>query len=59
MSICKFSFLTFVVFLVLKLCGVTESWSWGYVLLPFAVFFGGCGREAELEKSLGRDLSNL
>ncbi|AMV28821.1 hypothetical protein VT84_30790 [Gemmata sp. SH-PL17] len=52
------SFLTFVVFLTLKLCGVVD-WSWGFIVLPAGVLFGCAAREGEIEKALNKDLSNV
>lgn len=58
MDIRKVSFLCFVVFLTLKLCGGVD-WSWGYVCLPAAALLGAIFREAALEKALGRDLTDV
>lgn len=52
------SFLCFIVFLTLRLCGAV-GWSWGYVTLPAAWLMGALTREVEIEKALGRDLTNV
>lgn len=45
------SFLCFVVFLVLKLCGAID-WSWGYVCLPAASFLGCAVWEEQIKNQL-------
>ena len=42
-------------FLLLKLLGIFE-FSWGFIVLPWAWFFGAICREVEIENYLGRKL---
>lgn len=52
------SMICFLVFLTLKLGGGVD-WSWGYICLPAAWCLGMFNRQAEIEKALGRDLTNV
>ena len=55
LSIAFYSFWTFVVLAIFQVMEVT-SWSWGYVLLPAAVFLGALVREMEIDIAVDKYL---
>ena len=55
LSIAFYSFWTFVVMAIFQVMEVT-SWSWGYVLLPAAVFIGALVREMEIDIAVDKYL---